>query len=169
MRSLARATCLAIVLLLLLSGPLSAARKDEPKAKAKGEESSKKDEGPLVAGTFSGLALRGIGPALTSGRIADIAVHPANPAQYFLAVASGGVWKTVNAGTTWTPVFDSQASYSIGCVTIDPHDPLTVWVGTGRTTASAACRTATGCTSRRTAGRRGRTSASRSPSTSAGS
>src|SRR5262245_45033471 len=115
MRSRARATCLAIVLLLLLSAPLSAARKDEPKAKAKGEESSKKDEGPLVAGTFSGLALRGIGPALTSGRIADIAVHPGNPAQYFLAVASGGVWKTVNAGTTWTPVFDSQASYSIGC------------------------------------------------------
>jgi photosystem II stability/assembly factor-like uncharacterized protein len=131
MRSRARATCLAIVLLLLLSGPLAAARKEEPKAKAKREGSSKKDEGPLVAGTFSGLALRGIGPALTSGRIADIAVHPRNTAQYFLAVASGGVWKTVNAGTTWTPVFDSQGSYSIGCVTIDPHDPLTVWVGTG--------------------------------------
>ena len=43
----------------------------------------------------------------------------------------GGVWKTNNAGTTWTPIFDDQGSYSIGCVAVDPRDPLTVWVGTG--------------------------------------
>lgn len=85
----------------------------------------------LKAETFSGLALRSIGPALTSGRIGDLAVHPYNRAVYFAAAASGGVWKTENSGTTWQPVFDGQGSYSIGCVAIDPNNPLIVWVGTG--------------------------------------
>lgn len=81
--------------------------------------------------TFSGLKFRSLGPAFTSGRIADIAIHPANENIWYVAVGSGGVWKTINAGTTWTPVFDKQTSYSIGCVTIDPNNPHTIWVGTG--------------------------------------
>jgi photosystem II stability/assembly factor-like uncharacterized protein len=81
--------------------------------------------------TFSGIKLRSIGPALMSGRIADIAINPKNPDNWFVAVGSGGVWKTTNAGITWKPVFDSLTSYSIGCVTIDAHNPLLVWVGTG--------------------------------------
>jgi photosystem II stability/assembly factor-like uncharacterized protein len=81
--------------------------------------------------SFDGLALRSIGPALTSGRIADIAVHPKNPKIYYLAVASGGVFKTENAGTTWTPIFDGEKSFSTGTIAIDPNDPLVVWVGTG--------------------------------------
>ncbi len=85
----------------------------------------------MSAGTFAGLKLRSIGPALMSGRIGDFAVHPDNPSHYFAAVCSGGVWKTTNAGTTWTPVFDKQGSYSIGCVTMDPNNPNVVWVGTG--------------------------------------
>lgn len=80
---------------------------------------------------LSGMKFRCVGPAIASGRIADIAVNPANPFEYYVAVASGGVWKTVNAGTTYTPVFDSQGSYSIGCVTIDPNNHNTIWVGTG--------------------------------------
>jgi len=85
----------------------------------------------LSAETFAGLKFRGIGPALTSGRITDIAVHPQKRQHYFVAAASGGVWKTENAGTTWQPVFDNESSYSIGCVVIDPKNPFTVWVGTG--------------------------------------
>ncbi|MEE8278977.1 MAG: glycosyl hydrolase [Thermoanaerobaculia bacterium] len=85
----------------------------------------------LTAETFKGLELRGIGPALTSGRIADIAIHPENPSTWYVAVGSGGVWKTENVGTTWEPIFDDQASYSIGCVAIDPINPEVVWVGTG--------------------------------------
>ncbi|HEX8251944.1 MAG TPA: glycosyl hydrolase [Thermoanaerobaculia bacterium] len=81
--------------------------------------------------TFSGLELRNIGPAFTSGRIADLAVDPRDRRTWYVAVASGGVWKTTNAGTTFTPVFDDQESFSIGTVTIDPHESLTVWVGTG--------------------------------------
>src|SRR5262245_30521068 len=83
------------------------------------------------SGTFSGLAFRGIGPAVTSGRITDVAVSPTDRSTWFVAVASGGVWKTTNAGTSFVPVFDGERSYSIGCVTIDPSDPLTVWVGSG--------------------------------------
>jgi photosystem II stability/assembly factor-like uncharacterized protein len=88
-------------------------------------------DGVLSAASFSGLSLRNLGPAISSGRVADIAVHPSDHRTWFIAVASGGVWKTTNAGTSWTPVFDAEGSYSIGCVTIDPNDPLVVWVGTG--------------------------------------
>ncbi|MFQ5606276.1 MAG: WD40/YVTN/BNR-like repeat-containing protein, partial [bacterium] len=85
----------------------------------------------ISAKTFSGFKFRSIGPALASGRIADIAMHPKNHSIYYVAAASGGVWKTVNSGTTWKPIFDKQGSYSIGCVTLDPNNPLVVWVGTG--------------------------------------
>lgn len=66
-----------------------------------------------------------------SGRIADIAIHPENDNIRYVAVASGGVWKTINAGVTWNPIFDNEASYSTGCITIDPNNPHVIWVGTG--------------------------------------
>jgi photosystem II stability/assembly factor-like uncharacterized protein len=81
--------------------------------------------------TFTGIKWRSIGPAFMSGRIADIAMHPTDYSQWYVAVGSGGVWKTQNAGTTWTPLFDKQKSYSIGCITIDPNNPNVIWVGTG--------------------------------------
>ena len=86
---------------------------------------------PLSTPTFNGLRFRSIGPAFTSGRVIGFAVDPKNPAKYFVAVASGGVWKTINAGNTWTPVFDNEGSYSIGAIVLDPKNPLVVWVGTG--------------------------------------
>ncbi len=85
----------------------------------------------MSARTFAGLELRNLGPALMSGRIADIALHPENPSIWYVAVGSGNVWKTVNSGTTWTPIFESEGSYSTGCVTIDRTTPDTIWVGTG--------------------------------------
>lgn len=84
-----------------------------------------------IASAASSLKLRSIGPAYAGGRIADIAVHPRTPGTWYVAAGSGGVWKTTNAGLTWTPVFDEQPSYSIGEVTIDPTNPEIVWVGTG--------------------------------------
>src|SRR5581483_7871947 len=62
---------------------------------------------PMSSPTFAGLRFRSIGPSVTSGRVNGFAVDPNDRAKYFIAVASGGVWKTVNAGTTWTPVFDN--------------------------------------------------------------
>nr|WP_290941586.1 hypothetical protein [Haliscomenobacter sp.] len=92
-----------------------------------------KAEKPTVhqSSTYSGLSLRSIGPAVTSGRVSDFAVNPRNHAEYYVATSSGGVWKTNNAGTTWVPIFDGQGSYSIGCVALDPSNPSTVWVGSG--------------------------------------
>jgi photosystem II stability/assembly factor-like uncharacterized protein len=94
-------------------------------------EEPEKPKKPFSAETFSGIKLRGIGPAVTSGRVGDIAVVPGHPAVWYVAAASGGVWKTTNAGTTWTPLFDKEGSYSIGCVTVDPQNPNAIWVGTG--------------------------------------
>ncbi len=114
--------CLALVFVLgvacgspAISGPAHAAE----------------DDSPLAEGTFEGLKLRSIGPALMAGRIADIAIHPEDNNVWYVGVGSGGVWKTENAGITWKPIFDDQGSYSIGCVTIDPSNTNVVWVGTG--------------------------------------
>ena len=86
---------------------------------------------PFSSATFAGIKLREIGPAVASGRIIDIAVVPSQISTWYVAVASGGVWKTTNAGTTWTPIFDREGSYSIGCVTVDPTNANVLWVGTG--------------------------------------
>jgi len=80
---------------------------------------------------LSSFEFRNIGPAMTSGRVSDIAIHPKNRSIWYVAVGSGGVWKTINAGTTWTPIFDNENAYSIGCVAIDPNYPDVIWVGTG--------------------------------------
>lgn len=85
----------------------------------------------LTADMFSGLKFRSIGPAVTSGRISDLAVNPNNHKEYFVAAAAGGVWKTSNAGITYDPVFENEGSFSIGCVRIDPNNTNVVWVGTG--------------------------------------
>ncbi|MEP7036850.1 MAG: glycosyl hydrolase, partial [Acidobacteriota bacterium] len=90
---------------------------------------------PMSSGTFAGMKFRSIGPAVTSGRVIAFAVNPNDRANYYVGVASGGVWKTVNAGTTWTPVFDKEGSYSIGAVTLDPNNPAVIWVGTGENNA----------------------------------
>jgi len=112
--------------LLLFAFPLLAAAKPAAKPAQKPAEKGEKEKAP-----FAGLELREIGPAMTSGRIGDLAVDPRDPHTWFIASASGGVWKTTNSGTTFVPVFDHEGSFSIGCVAIDPHNSLVVWVGTG--------------------------------------
>src|SRR6266446_490633 len=106
--------------------PESSRRPEQPAA-----EDDNKPKDPMAPATFNGLKFRSIGPAFTSGRVIGFAVDPNNAAKYFVASASGGVWKTINDGNTWTPVFDREGSYSIGCVALDQKNPLTVWVGTG--------------------------------------
>lgn len=121
---------LATALLAALAAGISGA----PATASAGQARDKEIRGrtpALDSPLFSGLRFRGIGPALMSGRISYIAVHPERESTWYVAVGSGNVWKTENAGTTWTPIFDNQASYSIGCVTIDPLNPETIWVGTG--------------------------------------
>ncbi len=88
------------------------------------------DEHPLA-----GIPLRSIGPALTSGRVSDFAFDPANKQAFYVAFASGGVWKTENNGITWKPVFDNEGSFAIGVVELDPQNPNVVWVGSGENNA----------------------------------
>ena len=117
-----RAPCVfTAVIVVALLGPITST----PTAAQEGVD------GALSAATFRGLAFRGIGPSIMSGRIADIAIHPNDRSIWYIGVGSGGVWKTDDNGTTWQSVFDGQGSYSIGEVTIDPNDPEVIWVGTG--------------------------------------
>ncbi|MBP7505291.1 MAG: hypothetical protein KA780_07575 [Prolixibacteraceae bacterium] len=112
-----------IILTLVLSLVLTSGFAQKPE-KAKGDTI-------ITSSLVSGFKFRNIGPAWASGRIADFAVNPANTAEYYVAVASGNVWKTDNNGTTWKPVFDNYGAYSIGVVKTDPNNFNTVWVGTG--------------------------------------
>ncbi|GAA4969191.1 glycosyl hydrolase [Algibacter aquimarinus] len=96
-----------------------------------GQSSKKQQTHTLDSIKINGLKWRSIGPSLTSGRISDIAVNPNNPFEYYIATSSGGVWKTVNAGVEYIPLFDKQGSYSIGCITMDPNNANIIWVGSG--------------------------------------
>src|SRR5258708_7585924 len=109
------------------------AKKDSTAPKEKDSKDTKEGESadPMSSGTFNGLKLRSVGPALISGRVVSITVNPQNKSQYFIGAASSGVWRTDNDGTTFVPVFEHEGSYSIGTVVIDPKHPNVVWVGTG--------------------------------------
>jgi len=86
------------------------------------------------AATVSGLPARNIGSATMSGRISALdAINDRGRFTMFIGSASGGVWKSVNGGTTFTPVFDREPVQSIGAVAIDRKNPQNVWVGTGET------------------------------------
>ena len=113
---------LIILLAFLLFTPIDA----NSQRKRNQKDNSKTEKVSLNAFKF-----RNVGPAFLSGRIADIAIHPNNENIWYVAVGSGGVWMTNNAGTTWKPIFDSQPVYSIGSITIDPSNPNVIWVGTG--------------------------------------
>lgn len=98
-------------------------------AKPTAKEETKEKE--KIAVSFDGIKLRLLGPAVFGGRISDLAFNPNNKNEFFVTLASGGVWKTTNSGITFTPVFDNEGSFSIGCIAIDPNNPFVVWVGTG--------------------------------------
>ncbi len=116
----ARAAALALAALCAATAPLRAQPPPPPAI----------DEGLLSA-----LELRGIGPAFMSGRIADVAVDPANRSVWYVATSSSNVWKTENRGTTWTPIFDDYPAYSTGAIAIDPTDSNVIWLGTGENTS----------------------------------
>ncbi len=131
-----RKTLLPLVILVacaFFQVPVQAARPTKSAEPSKSDEHSSKS-----SDIWNGLELRSIGPGIASGRISDIAVDPGNANRYFVAVASGGVWRTANDGTTWTPVFEHEGSYSIGCVAIDSKNPSVVWVGTGENNSQRA-------------------------------
>ena len=122
-RLLGKLTSLLLVSTLLLGSTTTFAKKKK--------EDDSKEKKAINSDLVSGLKLRGIGPAFTSGRIADFAVNPNNHSEFYVAVASGNIWKTTNKGITFKPVFDKYGAYSIGCLAMDPNNSNVVWAGTG--------------------------------------
>ncbi len=94
------------------------------------QSSDEEQSSPLAS-----LPLRLIGPAYPSGRISDFAFFSGGHHDYLVGVASGGLWRTTNAGVTWTPIFDKEGAYAIGVVEIAPSDEKIIWVGTGENNA----------------------------------
>ena len=88
-------------------------------------------QNPPAGNAFDRFAFRSIGPGLTTGRISDIAIDPKNPSIWYVAASAGNLWKTENRGNTWTPIFETYGSYSLGAVVVDPKDSTIVWLGTG--------------------------------------
>lgn len=80
---------------------------------------------------IAGMKARSIGPAGMSGRVAAIEAVPSNPDIVYVGAATGGVWKSINGGTTWEPIFDNQNTSSIGAIALAPNNPNVIWVGTG--------------------------------------
>lgn len=125
----------SFVLLATLPLALGAQQRPARPAAAGATPAADSAAGAVPASALNAFRFRAIGPATYSGRIGDIAVHP-NKKTWYVGVASGGVWKTDNAGTTWSSIFDSQQDvYSVGTVVLDPRDPNVVWVGTGENNA----------------------------------
>ncbi len=121
---------LTLTLLIALAGSLSLpAQKKEARKDVKGSEEQIKPSVPTSF--FSGINFRSVGPAWASGRIADLAVNPLNHSEIYAAIASGNIWKSVNNGTTWQPIFDKYGAYAIGCIVIDPGNHNVIWAGTG--------------------------------------
>jgi photosystem II stability/assembly factor-like uncharacterized protein len=115
-----------------MATPVSQASAAMPAPAANAAPSTPQTPVKVDSETISGLGARNIGSAAMSGRIAAIdAVHEGNRLTVYVGSASGGVWKSVNGGTTFKPVFDKQPVQSIGAVAIDPKNPKTIWVGSG--------------------------------------
>lgn len=126
---------------VLASGPLAGQKDKKPSEQKKKTDKAKERPASTVATAaasepapmdkFKSLEFREIGPAVMGGRIDDFAAVEGNPNIVYVGVASGGVWKTTNNGTTWEPVFDKEGVSTIGDIAIAPSDPSVVWVGTG--------------------------------------
>src|SRR5213080_4369840 len=114
-----RIRCFAFVVIVLFSTVIFVANAHAQDAK-------------FDSDTISGLSARNIGSAAMSGRVSALtAVKEDGRLTVYIGAASGGVWKSVNSGTTYKPVFDKQPVQSIGAISVDPSAPKTVWVGTG--------------------------------------
>ena len=81
------------------------------------------------------LPFTNIGPTIMSGRVVDVAVNPSNPTEFYVGYASGGVWHTVNNGTTFTPILDNSPTQNVGSLAVD-WKTRTIWVGTGEVNSS---------------------------------
>ena len=92
---------------------------------------SARQQPALTTEALEAIELRSIGPAIATGRVADIEIDPKNPSVWYVATAFGGLWKTVNRGISFTSVFDDYGAFTLCCVVVDPKDSNVLWLGTG--------------------------------------
>ncbi len=93
---------------------------------------------------FRDLSFRSVGPVVMSGRVVDIEPHPTEPYTFFVAYATGGLWRTSSNGQSFQPLFDNQNAISIGDIAVDPRNPDIIWVGTGEKNSSRSSYSGTG-------------------------
>ena len=86
---------------------------------------------PLDSASLAGFRWRNIGPAEMGGRVSDVEGIPSPSHTFYVATATGGIWKTTNAGTTFSPIFDNERVISMGDIAIAPSDTNQIWAGTG--------------------------------------
>src|ERR1700754_1179265 len=120
---LIQAVCLWAVLIFLLLMPVAMQAQSHAVSGGNGKSVDSK--------IFERLEWRSIGPANMGGRTADVEGVPGNPNLVYAGTASGGIWKTTNGGTTWTPIFDRQNTISVGDIALEPNNPEVIWVGPG--------------------------------------
>ena len=132
-----RIVCAAFAVLIVAS-PLLADRPD-PQGPATPEErkaSWERHQRMEQESLFRGLPWRCVGPIVQGGRLVDIEVVPGEPYMFYVAYASGGLWRTTNNGVTFEPLFDHQPTIIMGDVALDPSDPQRIWIGTGENNSS---------------------------------
>ena len=117
---------------LLLSAPFSAQDASSYEARKKAFEQRTQF---IETSPYSGISFESVGPTVMSGRVVDLAVNPKDPAHFFVAYASGGLWETVNNGASFTPLFDDQMVMTIGAIAVNWKD-TSIWVGTGEVNSS---------------------------------
>jgi len=137
-RSLTRRVSLLAVIALVCATSVLAVRPDPSNpATAEARDAAWQQHEALVgASPFHGLEWRSVGPVIQGGRVVDIESVPGEPYTFYVAYASGGLWKTTNNGLTFEPLFDSQPTTIMGDIAVDPQHPDTIWVGTGENTSS---------------------------------
>ena len=154
----------AVLAALALAAPLAAAQNTDPVRAAPGGVAGVNPVAPTPAASrleaaaqrqrladaspVAELPFRSVGPSIMSGRVADVEGKPGDPADFYVAYASGGLWRTQNAGASFTPLFDDMPQITIGDIAVDWRDPEgdgpTVWVGTGESNSSRSSYAGTG-------------------------
>jgi photosystem II stability/assembly factor-like uncharacterized protein len=134
---LSKLNCMLVLLAALLATTAQARPKPEGAADFKDRQKAWEQHRALEANSpYAGLQWRSVGPVVQGGRLVDMEVVPGQPYTFYVAYASGGLWKTTNNGHTFEPLFDDQATMIMGDIAVDPNNPETVWVGTGENNSS---------------------------------
>lgn len=123
---------------LLAASPLLAERPSGgfPATYSDKEKAWKDHQALTATSLFDGLSWRSIGPSLQGGRVVDIEAVPGKPYSFYVAYATGGLWRTDNNGVTFEPLWDDQPTPVIGDIAVDPRNPERIWVGTGENNSS---------------------------------